>query len=60
MNAVGTIEMKLDKECKGSVRYAVPKDKQDGSQAVTNIYVNKSALPTPFPRTVVVQVAVAA
>lgn len=52
MNAKTTF--KLFEEKKHSVRYNA--DKNDEMAVATTIYVNKSALPKPYPKTIIVTV----
>lgn len=46
-----TIIFVLEKECKHSVRYAAE------SGSVDTIYVKKTGLPTPYPKTLTITVA---
>lgn len=45
------VEMELERETKGAVLY-----KGDYNGAMQNIYVKKFALPTPPPKTIMVEV----
>lgn len=54
-----TIKLVVDKECKGSVRYALPPGTPDDvafRAAVTNVYVNRGAFPQGMPAAVEVTV----
>lgn len=53
-----TVTMAKDKDCKGSVRYAVD-EAQAATAPVTNVYVARSAFPDGMPESITVTIGAA-